>query len=116
MNVDLVRRREYQKEEFYKNRKVIYGGFKGKMDWSYYLTGFESHLHQKLEALKEYVTFYLDEMENEFKDPRFCETYFFLFEDRSAFSFTFRSWGDFMAAVDGSGNTYREFYGLESSP
>jgi hypothetical protein len=55
-------------------------------------------------------------MENEFKDPRFCETYFFLFEDRSAFSFTFRSWGDFMAAVDGSGNTYREFYGLESSP
>ena len=29
MNVDLVKRKEYSKEEFYKNRKVIYGGFKG---------------------------------------------------------------------------------------
>lgn len=116
MNVDLVRRREYHKEDFYKNRKVIYGGFKGKMNWSYYLTGFEVPFHQTLEDLKEYVTFYLDEMETEFKDPRFCETYFFLFEDMSAVSFTFRSWGDFMAAVEGAGNTYKDFYGITDNP
>ncbi len=116
MNVDLVRRREYQKEDFYKNRKVIYGGFKGKMDWPYYLTGFENSLHETLERIKEYVTFYWDDMRSDFKDPRFCETYFFLFEDKTAVSFTFRSWGDFMAAVEGRGNTYKDFYEIDDNP
>lgn len=116
MNVDLVRRNDYLKEDFYKNRKVIYGGFRGKMDWTYYLTGFENSLHSTLEHLKEYVLFYLEEMEEEFKNPRFCETYFFLFDDMTAVSFTFRSWGDFMAAVESRGNTYKDFYGLEDNP
>jgi len=41
MNVDLVKRKDYLQEDFYKSRKIIYGGFKGAMTWPYYLTGFD---------------------------------------------------------------------------
>lgn len=115
MNIDLVKRKDYQKEDFYKNRKIIYGGFKGEMNWDYYLTGFEASLHPTLEAIKECVIIFGEDLFTDFKNPRFSEIYFFLIDNASAVSFTFRSWGDFMAAINGGG-TYKEFYELETSP
>jgi hypothetical protein len=114
MNVDLVKRKDYLKEDFYKDRKIVYGGFKGQMNWSYYLTGFDKSLIERLESIKEFVKVFWDEIEDDFKSIRFCETYFFLFEDNFAISFTVRSWGDFMAAVENKNRTYKEFYEIDN--
>lgn len=115
MNVDLAKRKDYLSKEFYKTRKIIYGGFKGNMTWSYYLTGFEKELHPRLECIREFVDLFREEMYDEFKSVRFCELYFFLFEDNFSISFTVRSWGDFMAALENKGKTYKDFYGIEES-
>jgi hypothetical protein len=115
MDVNLVKKKDYLKEEFYKNRKIIYGGFKGDMSWPYYLSGFEKDLHERLELIKVYVKIFMKDMEEEFKNPRFYEFSFFLFDDTYSISFTERSWGDFMAAVTGKKN-YKDFYGIEDSP
>jgi len=112
MNVDLVKRKEYLKEDFYKDRKIVYGGFKGQMTWNYYLTGFDKDLHERLESIKELVYVFRDEMEEDFRSIRFCEVYFFLFDDKFSMSFTVRSWGDFMAAVENNSGTYKDFYGI----
>jgi hypothetical protein len=114
MNVDLVKRKDYLKEDFYKNRKIIYGGFKGNMTWTYYLTGFESSLHPRLESIKDFINLFREEMKEEFSSSRFCEHYFFLFEDNFSISFTVRSWGDLMAAIENNNGTYKEFYGIDS--
>ena len=113
MNVDLLIRKDYHKEEYYKDRKIIYGGFKGNMNWDYYLTGFEKSMHERLECTKNFVKIFYDDMIDDFKSPRFCEKYFFLFEDKFAISFTLRSWGDFMAAVENNNGTYSDFYGIQ---
>lgn len=113
MNVDLVKRKEYLSDEFYKSRKIIYGGFKGAMTWSYYLTGFDKNLHERLESIKEFTGLFLEEMKVEFNSARFCEKYFFLFEDNFSISFTVRSWGDFMSAIENKGRTYKDFYGID---
>lgn len=112
MNVDLVKRKDYLKEDFYKDRKIVYGGFKGQMNWNYYLTGFDKDLHGRLELIKDFVKLFKEEMGEEFKSLRFCEIYFFLFDDKFSMSFTLRSWGDFMAAVDNNNGTYKDFYGI----
>jgi hypothetical protein len=114
MNVDLVERKSYINEEYYKNRKIIYGGFKGNMTWPYYLTGFDKPMWERLESIKSYVRLFMDDMEEEFKSTRFCEKHFFLFEDNFSVSFTVRSWGDFMAAVENKGRTYDDFYGIKN--
>jgi hypothetical protein len=113
MNVDLVKRKDYLNEPFYKDRKIIYGGFKGEMSWGYYLTGFESELHPRLELIKDYVNIFAEDMMNEFRSQRFNETYFFLFEDNFSMSFTLRSWGDFMAAILTDVGNFKKFYGIE---
>ena len=113
MNVDLVKRKDYLKKDFYKDRKIVYGGFKGGMTWNYYLTGFDKPLNERLENIKEFVSLFWDEMQEDFKSTRFCEIYFFLFEDNFAVSFTLRSWGDFMAAVENKNRTYKDFYGID---
>ena len=114
MNVDLVERKNYLNEEYYKNRKIIYGGFKGNMTWSYYLTGFDKNLHPMLESIKSYVRLFWEDMHDDFKSTRFCEKHFFLFENNFSMSFTVRSWGDFMAAVENKGRTYEEFYEIQN--
>jgi len=114
MNVDLVKRKEYLKEDFYKNRKVIYGGFKGNMNWQYYLTGFDKSLHERLSAVREFVKIFWNDMANEFKDTRFPEKHLFLFDDQFSISFTVRSWGDFMAAVEDMNRTYEDFYEIKN--
>jgi hypothetical protein len=113
MNVDIAKRKEYLKENFYRDRKIIYGGFKGEMTWKYYLSGFEITLHGRLESIKELVILFMDDLKDEFKNTRFPEHNFFLFDDNFSISFTERSWGDFMAAVQNKGLTYKEFYGME---
>ncbi len=114
MNVDLVERKDYLQKDFYKNRKIIYGGFKGAMTWPYYLTGFDKSMYERLEAVKSYVRLFMGDMQEEFKSTRFCEKHFFLFEDNFSISFTVRSWGDFMAAVENKGGTYEDFYGIKN--
>jgi hypothetical protein len=114
MNVDLVNRKDYLQEDFYKNRKIIYGGFKGSMTWNYYLTGFDKSLHPMLESIKSYVKLFWEEMEEEFKSTRFCEKNFFLFDDNFSISFTVRSWGDFIAAVENKGRTYEDLYEIKN--
>lgn len=113
MDVNIAKRKDYLKESFYKDRKIIYGGFKGGMTWGYYLSGFELTLHERLESIKEVVTLFMEELGNEFKNTRFPEHNFFLFDDNFSISFTERSWGDFMAAVQNKGLTYKEFYEIE---
>jgi hypothetical protein len=54
-------------------------------------------------------------MREEFNSARFCEKYFFLFEDNFSISFTVRSWGDFMAATENKGRTYKDFYGIDEN-
>lgn len=115
MNVDLAKKKEYLDRDFYKNRKIIYGGFKGGMTWQYYLTGFDKSFHERLELIKDFVTLFLEEMKQEFNSARFCEQYFFLFDDDFSVSFTLRSWGDFMAAVENQGRTYKDFYGIDEN-
>jgi hypothetical protein len=53
-------------------------------------------------------------MHDDFKSTRFCEKHFFLFENNFSMSFTVRSWGDFMAAVENKGRTYEEFYEIQN--
>ena len=114
MNVDLVKRKDYLQEDFYKNRKIIYGGFKGAMTWPYYLTGFDKSMWERLESIKSYVKLFMEDMGEEFKSTRFCEKDFFLFDDNFSVSFTVRSWGDFMAAVENKGRTYEDFYEIKN--
>ena len=112
MEVEILKRRECINQPYYKERKVIYGGFKGNMNWKYYLTGFESDMHERLESIKHYVDVFYSDMINEFRSTRFCEKYFFLFDDNFAISFTLRTWGDFMAAYENKDQTYLDFYGI----
>lgn len=108
----LLERKDYLQEDAYKNRKIIYGGFKGDMTWNYYLTGFNDDLHERLEAIKSCVKPLIKKRETEFKNQRFYESVFFLFDDNYAISFSERSWGDFMAAITNK-KSYRDFYGIE---
>ena len=53
-------------------------------------------------------------MADDFKDTRFPEKHLFLFDDQFSISFTVRSWGDFMAAVEDRNRTYEDFYGIKN--
>ena len=111
MWVNVVPKKGNTKTDSYKNRKVIYGGFRGPMTWDFYLSGFEEDLHHRLEILKEDVISKWNDLD-QFRNPRFSEENYFLFEDGSAFTFSFRAWGDFMAAVQNNGQTHKDFYGI----
>lgn len=111
MWIEVIPKKGNTNTESYKNRKVIYGGFRGPMTWDFYLSGFHEDLHDRLEILKENVLIRESEIES-FKNPRFSEEHYFLFEDGTVFTFSFRAWGDFMAAVENKGRTHKEFYGI----
>jgi hypothetical protein len=111
MWVEVVPKKGNTKTESYKNRKVIYGGFRGPMTWEFYLSGFEDDLHDRLEILRLYIIERESDMDI-FRNPRFSEENYILFGDGSVFTFSFRAWGDFMAAVQNNGLTHKEFYGI----
>jgi|SRR5690554_2559666 len=93
--------------EAHDNTSVIYGGYEGGYTWDEYLDTFKSKFKPHFELIRkaieklDWVGKTAGEMANDVE---------FVFSDGVIIAFTWRAWGDLMAAIVDKGENYMKYY------